>query len=70
MKTTFTVSIDEQMDQTLENLKRAFRRTSKADVFRMGIALLHIANEAMDKGQKLVIADREDKVVKEILIPR
>lgn len=70
MKTNFTVVIDEKMDQTLENLKRAFGKTSKADVFRMGIALLHIANDAMERGHKLAIANQEDKVVKEILIPR
>lgn len=67
---TFTVSIDERLDRTLETLKHDFGKTSKADVLRMGIALLSIANDAIKQECKLAIADQNDKVVKEILIPR
>jgi hypothetical protein len=66
---TFTVSIDERMEKTLEDLKEAFGKTSKADVFRMGITLLHIAKVERQKGNKLAVANAEDKVVKEIVIP-
>ncbi len=37
---TFTVGIDENLDRTIDELKEKFGKTSRADVFRMGIALL------------------------------
>jgi hypothetical protein len=66
---TFTVGIDERMDHTLEALKVAFGMTSKADVFRMGVALLNIASAALKEGNKMAVANQSDQVVKEIVIP-
>lgn len=66
---TFTISIDERMDRTLEVLKRDLGKTSKADILRMGVALLGIASDALKQGQKMAVADQSDKVIKEILIP-
>jgi metal-responsive CopG/Arc/MetJ family transcriptional regulator len=43
---TFTVGIDENLDRTIDELKEKFGKTSRADVFRMGIALLKVAAEA------------------------
>jgi metal-responsive CopG/Arc/MetJ family transcriptional regulator len=65
---TFTVGIDENLDRTIDELKEKFGKTSRADVFRMGIALLKVAAEAKDRGLKLTISDRDDVVKKEILI--
>jgi hypothetical protein len=66
---TFTISIDERMDRTLEVLKSDLGKTSKADILRMGVALLGIARDALKQGQKMAVADQSDKVIKEILIP-
>ncbi|MBI3468701.1 MAG: hypothetical protein HY000_37335 [Planctomycetes bacterium] len=66
---TFTVNIDDKLDKVLDDLKESFGKTSRAEVFRMGVALLKIADEARKKGRKLVVADEADKVEKEILIP-
>lgn len=65
---TFTMQIDERMDQTLEELKEHFHKTSKADVIRMGVRLLKIANDVLAKGQKIGIADKNGKFIREILI--
>ncbi len=66
---TFTVTIDEKMDRTLEELKGAFGKTSKADVFRLGVTLLHIAKVERERGNRLVVANAEDKVIKELVLP-
>jgi hypothetical protein len=65
---TFTVGIDENLDRTIDELKEKFGKTSRADVFRMGIALLKVAAEARERGLKLTISDQNDVVKKEIVI--
>ena len=67
-KKTFTVQIDSKLDQTLEELKEDLGKTSRADVFRLGITLLKVANEGKRKGLKLTLSDEDDKVQKEIVI--
>lgn len=66
---TFTVGIDESLDKTIDELKEKFGKTSRADVFRMGIALLKVAAEARDKDLKLTVSDQDDVVKKEIVLP-
>ncbi len=66
---TFTVSIDERLDRALDELKESMGKTSRAEVFRLAITLLKIADEARQEGLKLAIADRQGNVQREILIP-
>jgi hypothetical protein len=66
---TFTVGIDENLDRTIDELKEKFGRTSRADVFRMGIALLKVAAEAKERDLKLTVSDHNDVVRKEIVLP-
>ena len=68
-KKTFTVSIDARLDRALDELRASLGKSSRADVFRLAITLLKLAEEARQRGQKLVIADQEDRVLKEILLP-
>lgn len=65
---TFTVGIDETMDRTIDELKEKFGKTSRADVFRLGIALLKVAAEAKERHLKLTVSDENDVVRKEIVI--
>jgi hypothetical protein len=65
---TFSVNIDERVDKTLEELRRSFGKSSKAEVFRTALALLKVADEARAKGLKLTISDRDDRVQKEIVL--
>jgi Arc/MetJ-type ribon-helix-helix transcriptional regulator len=66
---TFTVSIDERLDRALDELKESLGKTSRAEVFRLAVTLLKIADEARQEGLRLAIADKQGKVQKEILIP-
>lgn len=66
---TFTVGIDENLDRTIDELKERFGKTSRADVFRMGIALLRVAADAKDRELKLTVSDQNDVVKKEIVLP-
>jgi hypothetical protein len=66
---TFTVGIDENLDKTIDDLKDKFGKTSRADVFRMGIALLKVAAEAKERDLKLTVSDGNDVVKKEIVLP-
>jgi hypothetical protein len=66
---TFTVGIDENLDKTIDELKEKFGKTSRADVFRMGIALLKVAAEARERDLKLTVSDSNDVVKKEIVLP-
>ena len=66
---TFTVGIDENLDKTIDDLKDKFGKTSRADVFRMGIALLKVAAEARERDLKLTVSDANDVVKKEIVLP-
>lgn len=66
---TFTVTIDEKMDRTLDELKGDFGKSSKAEVFRLAVALLRVAAEARRNSRKLAVATADDKVEKEILLP-
>lgn len=69
MTKTFTVTIDEKMDRTLDDLKGSFGKSSKAEVFRLAVALLKVAADARQTSRKLVVATSDDKVEKEILLP-
>jgi metal-responsive CopG/Arc/MetJ family transcriptional regulator len=69
VRKTFTVSIDARLDHALDELRSSLGKSSRADVFRLAITLLKLADEARQRGQKLVIADQDDKVLKEILLP-
>ena len=66
---TFTVNIDERLDEVIENLKRSMGKTSRAETFRLAIALLKIAAEAKDKDLKLVLADSDNNIKQEIVLP-
>jgi hypothetical protein len=65
---TFSVNIDPRVDDTLEDLRRAFGKTSKAEVFRMAIALLKVAAEADAKGWWLAVADGNDRIQQRIVL--
>ena len=65
---TFTMKIDDKCDQVLEDLKRKFGRTSKAEVFRLAIAMLKIVAEGRDDGFRMVLV-KNGSLEKEIVIP-
>lgn len=66
---TFSVQIDERLDSVLSGLRESLGKTSRAEIFRLAIALLQLATEGRDKGLKLTLSNSEDEVVKEIVLP-
>jgi len=66
---TFTVTIDDHVGQLLDDCKQALGKTSRAEVFQIALAILKVAVDAHRNGQKLVVADEDDTLKKEILIP-
>jgi len=66
---TFTVSISPQLDKTMNQLRKDLDKPSRAEVFRLGIALLKLAEEARKEGLKLVVADKNYQIRREIVLP-
>jgi hypothetical protein len=66
---TFTVVIDYKMRNTLHKLKNALGKTSIAEVFRLAIALLTIAVEAVQRDEIITITDAKGGVSRQIIIP-
>ena len=65
----FSVQIDDRLDRALDELAVDLGKPSRAEVFRMAIALLRLVKDAQRKGLRLTLADAEDRVQKEILLP-
>lgn len=63
MAKTFTVEVDQKMDATLEHLSKKLG-TNKSEVLRMAIALMKIAEDESENGNKVTISDKDNKVVK------
>lgn len=66
---TFTVSISPELEKTMAQLKKDLDKPSRAEVFRLGIALLKIAEDARKEGMKLVVADKDYEIRREIVLP-
>jgi hypothetical protein len=73
MSSLSTFRFDEQLTNTIEELKAATSASSKAEIVRRAITLLKIVQDAQEQGEKLVLR-REGKngeIIKEreIIIP-
>jgi hypothetical protein len=67
---TLTIQIDERIDNTLNNLQEQLGgRTTKAEVFRLSIALLKIALEAHRDELKLAIVGKDNTIQRELVLP-
>ena len=59
MSTLSTFRFDEQLTNTIEELKDATSASSKAEIIRRAITLLKIVQDAQSNGEKIVLR-RED----------
>lgn len=66
---TFTVDLDDRLDQNLKDLRTRLHQSSKANTFRLALALLKIATEARDKDLRVVLADNDNEIKQEIVLP-
>jgi hypothetical protein len=65
----FSMKFDAKADATLEELQRKLGASSKAEVLRTAVALLKVAQEGRDRGMKIALANSNDVVQKEIVLP-
>ena len=65
-RVNFDVSVE--LDQTLDELVKKTGSSSKSELLRRAIALMQVATEAKQKGEKVVIANKDRIPVAEILI--
>lgn len=61
--------VNEKFQKDFEHLVELTNSSSKAETLRRAIALLKIAVEAQEKGEKLMIADQDRKPITEIVLP-
>ena len=66
---TFNITIDETLDKNLYYLKRNLSKTTRVEIFQLAISVLTIAAKGRQQGLKLTLANDEDTVVKEIVLP-
>ena len=64
-----TFKFDQQLTDTIEELKRATHAKTKSEIVRRAIALLKVVQEAKDNGERIVlISDDGSKREREIII--
>lgn len=66
--TRINFDVSPELDQTIEKLVIQTGSASKSELFRRAIALMEVASEAKQKGEKIVIADRDRKPLAEVLV--
>ena len=73
MSTLSTFRFDEQLTNTIEELKASTSASSKAEIVRRAIALLKVVQDAQDNGEKLVLRRENENGEpireREIIIP-
>ena len=57
-------NIDPKTDQTLEDLKRHYQASSKAEILRKAIALLHVASRSEQDDGSIVIRQQNGRDLK------
>jgi len=66
MKTQLIIDVSPELNETLENLADNANLT-KSEILRRAIALMKVAAQAQEKGQKLVVIDQDQKAITEIV---
>lgn len=69
MSTLSTFKFDPKLTAIIEQLKESSSASSKAEVVRRAITLLKVAQDAIDRGEELVLVRREDKSQTRIILP-
>lgn len=62
-----TLDVHDETDELVIRLKRIFKVSSKADVFRKALALLELAVEAREKGGHIAVVDKDERVQKVLI---
>lgn len=74
MSTLSTFRFDEQLTNTIEELKNSSSASSKAEIVRRAITLLKVVQDATQNGETLVLrkdnTDGSGSKEREIILPR
>jgi hypothetical protein len=72
MSTLSTFRFDEQLTNTIEELKNTSSASSKAEIVRRAITLLKVVQDAAQNGETLVLRKEGETGTKEreIILPR
>ena len=62
MDTQVTFKTDTRTIEMIEELKKHFRASSRAEVLRKALALLELAREAEQEDRELAVVDSEDTI--------
>src|SRR3989344_4966918 len=65
---TFEITIDDVFDQNLEDLKKYYQKSSKAEIFKMAVAALKYLKEAEEKNLTAVFLNSDGTVNKELVV--
>lgn len=60
------LNVSQEMNDVLEELMDSLGTTSKAEVVRRAVALLHVANKAHKEGKHIGIAGQDRKIEVEL----
>lgn len=60
--------VSPELERTIEKLVKQTGSASKSELLRRAIALMEVASEAKQEGNKVVIADKNRKPFAEVLV--
>lgn len=66
--TRINFDVTPELDKTIEKLVIQTGSASKSELFRRALALMEVAAEAKQNGEKVVITDKNRKPLVEVLI--
>jgi hypothetical protein len=67
MQTGRYITTDEKMESIIEELKKGYGKSDVGELLKLGIGLLKIANDGRSKDQRLVLADKNNNIISEIV---
>ena len=66
MSKVTTYTVDETMERSIEDIRKALGATSNGEVIRRAIALMKLAVDSADKDGRVEIVDKNDGVLQRI----
>lgn len=66
--TRINFDVSPELDKTIQKLVIQTGSASKSELLRRAIALMEVASDAKQKGEKVVISDQDRKPIAEVLV--
>ena len=68
MSKRMTIEISDAMDKALDQIMEDFEITTKIEVIRNAFVVYKLLLDEMSKGYKIAIADKDNHIIKEIVM--